>query len=71
MRSIGGVVGAQAGAALLTAYKVPGTHGLPALHGFIVTFAIAAGASLVAAVLAVLTPEPSRRERLKLLAGEV
>jgi EmrB/QacA subfamily drug resistance transporter len=70
MRSIGGVVGAQAGAALLTAYKVPGTNGLPALHGFIVTFAVAAGASLVAAVLAALTPEPSRRERLKLLAGE-
>jgi MFS family permease len=70
MRSIGGVVGAQAGAALLTAYTVPGTHGIPALHGFIVTFAVATAASVVAAVLAVLTPEPSRRERLKLLAGE-
>jgi EmrB/QacA subfamily drug resistance transporter len=70
MRSIGGVVGAQAGAALLTAYKIPGTNGLPALHGFVVTFAVAAAASVVAATLAVLTPEPSRRERMKLLAGE-
>jgi MFS family permease len=70
MRSIGGVVGAQAGAALLTAYTVRGTNGLPALHGFVVTFAVAAAASMVAALLAVLTPEPSRRERMKLLAGE-
>jgi MFS family permease len=70
MRSVGGVLGAQAGAALLTTFTIRGTHGVPALHGFIVTFALAAGASVVAAVLAFLTPEPSRRQRMLALAGD-
>jgi hypothetical protein len=67
MRSVGGVVGGQLGAALLAAYTIPGTHGIPAERGFILTFAISSAAAVVGVVLACLVPEP---ERLRLeLAG--
>jgi len=68
VRSVGGVIGAQVGAALLTTYTIPGSHGLPALRGFQISFAIAAGAALAGALLACFVPEPSRRER-ELLAA--
>jgi MFS family permease len=68
VRSIGGVVGAQVGAALLTTYTIAGTHGLPALRGFEISFGIAAGAALAGAMLACFVPEPSRRERGLLVA---
>jgi MFS family permease len=70
MRAIGGVIGAQVGAALLTANTIPGTDGIPSVRGFEVTFLVAAAAALVGTLLACLTPEPPRRQRLKLLAGE-
>jgi EmrB/QacA subfamily drug resistance transporter len=69
MRLIGGVIGAQAGAAVLSTYTIPGTHGVPALRGYVITFALAAVMAAVAAVLALLIPEPSRAERRRLLSG--
>jgi hypothetical protein len=62
MRSIGGVIGAQIGAALLAAITIRGTT-IPAERGYVISFAIAAGAALVGAVLACLTPEPPRSAR--------
>jgi EmrB/QacA subfamily drug resistance transporter len=63
MRTVGGVVGGQVGAALLTGYVV-GSSGLPAVRGYEIAFALAAGASLVAAVLAVfVTPNQRMRRR--------
>jgi MFS family permease len=59
MRSIGGVIGAQAGAALLSAYTIAGTS-IPAEKGFVITFAVGAGAAVVGAVLACFVPEPER-----------
>jgi MFS family permease len=63
MRSIGGVIGGQIGAALLVTYTIRGTT-LPAERGYVISFAIAAGAAAVGAVLACLTPEPRRGIRL-------
>ena len=59
MRSIGGVIGAQAGAALLSAYTIAGTA-VPAETGFVITFAVGAAAALGGAVLACFVPEPRR-----------
>jgi MFS family permease len=59
MRSIGGVIGGQTGAALLAAYTI-GRTGLPAEHPHVVTFSVGAGAAVVGALLACLTPEPRR-----------
>jgi EmrB/QacA subfamily drug resistance transporter len=59
MRSIGGVIGAQAGAALLSAYTIAGTS-VPAEKGFVITFAVGAGAAVVGAALACFVPEPDR-----------
>ena len=69
MRSIGGVVGAQVGAAMLTTYTIRGTAGIPSVRGFEISFAIAALAAIVGAGLACLVPEPTRAERDRLLAG--
>jgi MFS family permease len=69
MRSIGGVVGAQVGAALLTTYTIAGTHGLPSVRGFEISFAVAALAALAGAGLACVVPEPLREERDRLFAG--
>jgi len=59
MRAIGGVIGAQTGAALLAAYTI-GNSGLPAERAYVITFAIGAGAAVIGAGLACLTPEPRR-----------
>jgi hypothetical protein len=65
MRTVGGVVGGQMGAALLSAYTIKGT-GVPSASGFQVTFAIGAVAALVGAVLAVfVTSPPSRPQRAR------
>jgi EmrB/QacA subfamily drug resistance transporter len=69
VRSIGGVVGAQVGAALLTTYTIPGSHGTPSVRGFEISFGVAAIAALVGAGLACLVPEPPRAERERLLGG--
>jgi len=69
MRSIGGVVGAQVGAALLTTYTIAGTRIVPSVRGFEIAFAVAALAALVGAGLACLVPELPRAERDRLLAG--
>jgi EmrB/QacA subfamily drug resistance transporter len=66
VRSIGGVVGAQVGAALLTTYTIAGSHGLPAVRGFEISFGIAAAAALLGAALACFVPEPTRAERDRL-----
>jgi EmrB/QacA subfamily drug resistance transporter len=63
MRAVGGVIGGQIGAALLAAYTIRGTT-LPAERGYVISFAIAAGAAAVGAALACLTPEPRRDVRL-------
>lgn len=60
MRSIGGVVGAQVGAALLTTYTIAGTSRVPSVRGFEILFAVAAVAAVVGAALACLVPEPRR-----------
>jgi MFS family permease len=69
VRSIGAVVGAQVGAALLTTYTIPGSHGQPALRGFEIAFAVAAIAALVGAALACVVPEPPRAERERRLGN--
>jgi hypothetical protein len=68
MRTIGGVVGGQVGAALLSAYTVGGTH-LPSVTGFEISFAASAVAALVGAGVAMLvTPPRRRRARLAIEA---
>jgi EmrB/QacA subfamily drug resistance transporter len=62
MRSVGGVIGGQFGAALLAAYTISGAPGIPAEHGFTLTFATCAAAAVVGAGLACLVPEPRRIE---------
>jgi membrane associated rhomboid family serine protease len=62
MRTIGGVIGGEMGAALLTAFTIGSTSN-PSVTGYEIAFAAAAGAALVGAVLAVLVT-PRRRERL-------
>jgi hypothetical protein len=60
MRTVGGVIGGEVGAAILTAHLIGGTN-VPSVRGYEVAFAIAAGAALVGAVVAVLvTPARER-----------
>jgi EmrB/QacA subfamily drug resistance transporter len=60
MRTVGGVIGGEVGAAILTAHLIRGTS-VPSVRGYEVAFAIAAGAALVGAVVAVLvTPARER-----------
>jgi EmrB/QacA subfamily drug resistance transporter len=66
MRTVGGVVGGQVGAALLAGYTI-GRTGLPSVTGYEIAFGLAAGASLVAAVLAVFVT-PNRRMRRRQVA---
>ena len=68
MRSIGGVIGAQAGAALLSAYTIAGTS-IPAEKGFVITFSVGAGAAVVGAILACFVPEPERGAVVRGRAG--
>jgi EmrB/QacA subfamily drug resistance transporter len=63
MRTVGGVIGGQIGAVLLSAYTI-GQTGYPAVTGYEIAFGLAAGASLVAAVLATfVTPNQRMRRR--------
>jgi MFS family permease len=52
MRTVGGVIGGQVGAAILSADTIGATH-VPAESAFVGAFWIAAGAALVAALVAV------------------
>jgi hypothetical protein len=67
MRTVGGVIGGQVGAALLEAHTIPRSGGIPSVEGFDVAFAISGVAALVGAVVAVLvTPPRFRRAHLAL-----
>jgi MFS family permease len=50
MRTVGGVIGGQVGAALLTAHTIPGTP-IPSVDGFEIAFALGAIAALVGAIV--------------------
>jgi EmrB/QacA subfamily drug resistance transporter len=66
MRTVGGVVGGQIGAALLTVHTIAGTR-TPSETGFVDAFWLAAGAALIAAVVAFfITPTRRARRRLEL-----
>jgi EmrB/QacA subfamily drug resistance transporter len=69
MRTVGGVVGGQVGAALLTARTI-GDTSVPAESAFATAFWLAAGASLVAAIVAIFITAP-RRARRRLEVAEV
>jgi hypothetical protein len=61
MRTIGGVIGGQIGAALLTSITIAGTAGaVPAEGAFTATFWIAAGAGLLGAVGMLMVPRRGR-----------
>jgi EmrB/QacA subfamily drug resistance transporter len=63
MRTVGGVIGGQIGAVLLSSYKI-GNTGYPSVTGYELAFGLAAGASLIAAVLATfVTPNQRMRRR--------
>jgi hypothetical protein len=67
MRAVGGAIGTQVGAAILTADRIPGTS-LPAERAFTAMFWVSAGAALVAVVTGMLvTP---RRRRLRAAPAE-
>jgi EmrB/QacA subfamily drug resistance transporter len=64
MRTVGGVIGGQVGAALLTAHTIPGTP-IPSVDGFEIAFALGAIAAFVGAVVSVFivtARQPGRRE---------
>ena len=61
MRTIGGVIGGQVGAAVLSAQVIPGTPGIPDESAFTATFLIAAGAAALGAVSALLIPRRTAR----------
>jgi len=65
MRTVGGVIGGEVGAAILTAHLIPGTS-VPSLRGYEVAFTTAAAAAFVGVVAAVLVT--ARRERLVVAA---
>jgi EmrB/QacA subfamily drug resistance transporter len=61
MRTIGGVIGAQAGAAILTADVIRGSH-VPAESAYVIAFAVAAAVAFVAMVIALfVTPRGHNR----------
>jgi hypothetical protein len=64
MRTVGGVIGGQVGAALLTAHTIPGTP-IPSVDGFAIAFALGAIAALVGAVVSIFivtAQQPERRD---------
>jgi MFS family permease len=63
MRTIGGVIGGQAGAAILASDTIPPT-GLPAQSAFVAAFWMSAVAALVAVGIAVLATPSRARSRL-------
>jgi hypothetical protein len=60
MRTVGGVIGGQLGAALLSAHTIPGTP-VPSVDGFEIAFAASAIASLVGAAVAIFITRPQLR----------
>jgi MFS family permease len=58
VRSVGGAIGSQVSAGIVTASAVAG--GLPTVDGFTLAFAVSAGALLVAFVVALAVPRPGR-----------
>jgi EmrB/QacA subfamily drug resistance transporter len=67
MRTVGGVIGGEVGAALLSAHLIHGTA-VPAVRGYVVAFALAAGAAFAGVVVAVLVT-PKRSRDVSLSAG--
>ncbi len=71
MRTVGGVIGGQVGAALLTAHTIPGTP-IPSVDGFEIAFALGAIAALVGRRRLDLHrhgPQPGRRREVALETG--
>lgn len=62
MRTIGGVIGGQAGAAILTADTIAGTH-VPAESAYTIAFAAAAAVAAVATVIALFVTPTRLRSR--------
>jgi MFS family permease len=62
MRTVGGVIGGQVGAALLTAYPIGGTE-IPSVTGFEIAFGLSAAAALVGAGIAAFITPPRLRRR--------
>jgi hypothetical protein len=73
MRTVGGVVGGQVGAALLAAHTIPGTNAIPSVDGFKIAFGISAVVALIGSAVAVFITPPRlrRRERLVVATTEV
>jgi hypothetical protein len=70
MRTVGGVVGGQMGAALLTTYTI-GSTSLPSVTGFKIAFTASAIAALVGAGVAVFVTPPRARRRARLAVEAV
>ena len=70
MRTVGGVIGGQIGAALLTAHTIPGTS-VPSVDGYEIAFALGSGAALIGAAVAVFItrPLPGRRREAAFETG--
>ena len=66
MRTIGGVVAGQMGAALLTAYTVRRSN-LPAVTGYEIAFAASAIGAFVGAGVAVFVTPPPRLRRSRIV----
>jgi hypothetical protein len=66
MRTVGGVVGGQVGAVLLTADTI-GTTSIPAESAFVTAFAISAAVALVGAVIAIFAAPRGPRTSLAAL----
>jgi hypothetical protein len=62
MRTVGGVVGGQIGAAILTSYTVART-GFPEEQAYSIAFGLSAIAAAVASVVAVFITAPARLRR--------
>ncbi len=60
MRTVGGVIGGQAGAALLMSHTIPGTP-VPSIDGFEIAFAAGSVAALIGAVVAIFITRPLAR----------
>jgi hypothetical protein len=60
MRTVGGVIGGQVGAALLTSDTIGRTH-VPAESAFVIAFWISAGVALFGALFALRTNERPTR----------
>jgi hypothetical protein len=68
MRTVGGVVGGQVGAALLAAHTLRGTD-VPSVDGFTIAFGIAAVVALIGAGVAVFITPPRLRRRERLVVA--